>query len=141
MTPEWLRFTSIKKEVSSPAVALFSKSSVDKICQFWISAESFLIPVPVTAISSLGPTVMVKTLAPASKTIPLTSTPLERTTFVMFDAANVAISDGPFGTVFGVQFAAVFQSPELGFIFHVALSANADVANANVSSTNAAMDR
>ena len=59
----------------------------------------------------------------------------------MFEAANVAISDAPFGTVFGVQFAAVFQSPELGFVFHVALSANTDVANANVSSTKAALNR
>jgi hypothetical protein len=35
------------------------------------------------------------------------------------------MSDGPFGTVFGVQFAAVFQSLLVGSKFHVALPAKA----------------
>jgi hypothetical protein len=48
---------------------------------------------------------------------------------------------GPFGTVAGVQFVAVFQSPFLGLSFHVALPANADAASANVSSTKAGMNR
>ena len=42
---------------------------------------------------------------------------------VVRDRAKVAISAGPFGTVAGVQFAAVPQSPLLGLRFHVALPA------------------
>src|SRR5205809_8125656 len=44
-------------------------------------------------------------------------------TFVTFDAPKVATSDVPFGTVLGVQFAAVFQSPLVGFVAQVALPA------------------
>src|SRR5690349_9263266 len=45
------------------------------------------------------------------------------TTSVTFDVPNVAMSDVPFGTVLGVQFAAVFQSPLIGFVAQVALPA------------------
>jgi hypothetical protein len=55
--------------------------------------------------------------------MPFTSVLAERETPVVFEAANVAVSDGPFGMVGGVQLAPVFQSPELGFVFHVALPA------------------
>src|SRR5260370_40745328 len=44
-------------------------------------------------------------------------------TSVTFDVPNVATSDVPFGTVFGLQFAAVFQSPLAGVFGHVALPA------------------
>jgi hypothetical protein len=44
-------------------------------------------------------------------------------TSVTFDVPNVATSDVPFGTVFGLQFAAVFQSPLVGFVAQVALPA------------------
>jgi hypothetical protein len=37
--------------------------------------------------------------------------------------SNVAVSAGSFGTVAGVQFAAVFQSPLVGLRFQVALPA------------------
>jgi hypothetical protein len=37
--------------------------------------------------------------------------------------AKVAVSEAPFGTVCGVQFVAVFQSPEVGLSFQVALPA------------------
>jgi hypothetical protein len=47
----------------------------------------------------------------------------EMETLVVLDVANVAVSEGPLGTVGGVQLLAVFQSPETGFVFHVALSA------------------
>ena len=47
-----------------------------------------------------------------------------RDTFVAFEAAKVAMSLGPLGTVAGVQFAAVLQSPVLGLTFQVALPAN-----------------
>jgi hypothetical protein len=39
--------------------------------------------------------------------------------FVMLDVPNVAIALDPLGTVAGVQFAAVFQSPLPGLAFHV----------------------
>ena len=44
-------------------------------------------------------------------------------TSVTFDVPNVATSDVPFGTVFGLQFAAVFQSPLVGLVAQVALPA------------------
>ena len=55
--------------------------------------------------------------------IPFTSTLLETDTAVLLELAKVAVSEEPFGTVAGVQFAAVFQSPLVGFAFQVALSA------------------
>jgi hypothetical protein len=47
---------------------------------------------------------------------------VERTLIsVTFDWPKVATSVSLFGTVFGVQFSAVFQSPLVGFRFQVAL--------------------
>ena len=43
--------------------------------------------------------------------------------FVTFDMPNAAVSVVAFGTVCGLQFAAVFQSPLVGFVAHVALPA------------------
>jgi len=57
------------------------------------------------------------------KSMPFTSVLAESETPVVFDTSNVAVSDDPFGTVDGVQFAAVFQSPLMGLRFHVALPA------------------
>ena len=45
-------------------------------------------------------------------------------TLVVFERANVAVSADPLGTVGGVQFVAVFQSPEVGLRSHVALPAS-----------------
>ena len=59
--------------------------------------------------------------------MPLTSVFAEIETLVVFERANVAISAGPFGTVIGVQLAAVFQSPEPGLRSHVALLACATI--------------
>ena len=42
-------------------------------------------------------------------------------TLVVLENANVAMSYRPLGTVAGVQLLAVFQSPEPGLAFHVAL--------------------
>ena len=42
---------------------------------------------------------------------------------VIVETSKVAMSPGPFGTVLGVQFAAVYQSPLVGLRFQVALSA------------------
>ena len=59
-------------------------------------------------------------------------------TSVTFDVANVATSDVPFGTVLGVQFAAVFQSPLVGFVDQVALPARECCCAAKNSSAGAA---
>ena len=67
--------------------------------------------------------VIVNMLAPAWKVIPFNVTLDERETLVTLEASKVATSDRPFGTVAGVQFAAVFQSPLVGLKFQVALSA------------------
>jgi hypothetical protein len=64
---------------------------------------------------------IVKGLAPASKTIPLTSVLADREMSVTLDPANVAVSEGPLGIFRGVQLPAVFQSPLAGLAFHVAL--------------------
>src|SRR5712691_3808858 len=45
-------------------------------------------------------------------------------TSVTFDAPNVAMSVVELGTVGGIQFTAVFQSPLVGFVAHVALPAS-----------------
>src|SRR5438105_4819175 len=66
---------------------------------------------------------MVNALAPGLKTILFTSVLAETKTFVTLEAPKVAMSLGSLGTVFGVQFAAVFQSPLVGLRFQVALPA------------------
>jgi hypothetical protein len=68
--------------------------------------------------------VIVNVLAPASKTIPFSVTLDERETLVTLEDSKVAISDGPFGTVGGVQLPGVFQSPLAGLRFQVALPAS-----------------
>ena len=67
--------------------------------------------------------VIVNALAPALKTMPLTSVLAETETALRLLVAKVAVSDVPFGMVGGVQFAAWFQSPVAGPVFHVALAA------------------
>ena len=49
----------------------------------------------------------------------------DRETSVTDDVPNVAMSVVELGTVFGVQFSAVFQSPLVGLRFQVALPARA----------------
>src|SRR5436190_13085882 len=53
----------------------------------------------------------------------LTSVFADIETSVVLERPNVAISAGPLGTPFGVQFSAVFQSPEIGSRSHSALLA------------------
>jgi len=65
--------------------------------------------------------------APGLNTISLTSVGAETERLVRPELLKVAISDGPFGTVAGVQFVAVFQSPVAGLEFQVALPASASV--------------
>jgi hypothetical protein len=73
--------------------------------------------------SAPTPLVMVKADPPALNTIELTSVGSVGVMFLRCEVAKVAVSPGPFGTVAGVQFAAVFQSLLVGLRFHVALSA------------------
>jgi hypothetical protein len=55
--------------------------------------------------------------------MPLTSVFAEMETSVVLERPKVALSAGPLGTPFGVQLAAVFQSPEMGSRSHWALIA------------------
>jgi len=41
----------------------------------------------------------------------------------MFETPKVAVSEGPLGTVAGVQLVAIFQLPLVALVFHVALPA------------------
>ena len=82
-----------------------------------------MTPTPLMANVSEGPAVIVKALAPGLNWIPLTSVGPEMEMPVVLETANWAVSAGPFGTVAGVQLAAVFQSPLAGLRFHVALPA------------------
>ena len=52
--------------------------------------------------------------------ITLTSIFAESETLVVLERPNVAVSADPLGTVAGVQFVAVFQSPEPALRFQVA---------------------
>src|SRR5437588_12272595 len=56
--------------------------------------------------------------------MPLSSVFAEIEMAVVFERANVAVSADPLGTVAGLQFVLVFQSPERGLRFHVALPAS-----------------
>ena len=58
--------------------------------------------------------VIVNMLAPAWKVIPFRVTLDESETSAVLEAPKVAISERPFGTVAGIQLAAVFQSPLVG---------------------------
>src|SRR4030095_1698637 len=70
-------------------------------------------------------TVIVNGLAPESKTMPSSVVGEVIDTFLLFDIWKVAVSLGPFGTVSGVQLAAVFQSLDTGARSDVALPASA----------------
>jgi len=67
---------------------------------------------------------MVKTFAPAMKSISLTSTGAESEIDGWFVVEKVAISLLALGTILGVQLRSVFQSELDGFCFQVALPAN-----------------
>ena len=91
--------------------------------RFCILPELFVIPVPLIVKLEPGLGLIVNALAPALKMIPFTSAVAESEIAVMLEAAKVARSAGALGTVAGVQFAAVFQSPLVGLRFQVALPA------------------
>ena len=95
--------------------------------KFCMAPESFATPAPLIVKVLPAPVVILNELVAAElKTISATSVKLvERATSVLLERPNVATSAGPLGMVCGVQFAAVFQSPLVGFSFQVALSAEA----------------
>lgn len=102
-------------KVPLPALALLANTMVSwlptKCC---VTPELFVTPWPLMFNVNEELTVMVNALAPALKTIPFTSVSPESETAVRLLVANVAVSEGAFGMTCGVQFAAVFQSPEPG---------------------------
>jgi hypothetical protein len=128
--------------VKLPAVALLINRTVvnsvssplTEVTKFWVIPELFVIPVPLMVRLSMGLGVIVNALAPALNTMLLTSVLAETETPVVLDEAKVAVSAGPLGMVGGVQFAAWFQSPVGGLVFHVALSAKALLAAESRSS-------
>jgi hypothetical protein len=82
----------------------------------------------------------VNALAFELKAIRSTVVPAEIESDVWLLELKVATSGDPLGTVAGVQLVAVFQSPEAGFVSHVALPARAvgeTVNQATASSANA----
>jgi len=93
-----------------------------------VTPELFVMPTPLMVNVKPGLAVMVKGLRRAfeSNTIPLTSVFSEIERSVVLDKSKKAVSDGPFGTVVGIQLAPVFQSPEPGLRAHIALPPWAD---------------
>ena len=68
---------------------------------------------------------MLYALAPELKTIPATEVSEESVTLELLETSKDAVSEGLFGTVLGVQLAAVFQLALVGLRFQVALPARA----------------
>ena len=118
--------------VAFPAVALLLKLMLPwlpapsmVVTKFCVVPELFVMPTPLIVSVSIGGAVIVKALAPGLNWMPLTSVGSEMEMPVVLETPNWAVSAGPFGTVAGVQLAAVFQSPLAGLRFHVALPAKA----------------
>ena len=109
-----LLVNTIVPKLPAPSVA---------VTKFGLVAELFVGPTPLMVNVNVGLAVMVNALAPELNTMPLTSVFAESETLVILEVAKVAVSDAPLGTVVGVQFVAVFQSPVAGLAFHVALPA------------------
>src|SRR5438552_11183363 len=122
-------------KLALPAVELFentivpfpeASTAVTKLC---VAAELFVIPVPLTVRVEPGVTVMVcGFVAAVVNTMALTSVFAEIERSVVFEAPNVAVSADPLGTVAGLKFVTVFQSPEAGLRSHIALPAWAKLA-------------
>jgi len=119
-------------------VALFENKIVPNSSLLFAAATKlsifpalFVTPVPLRVNVTEGLAVIVKALAPASKTTPLTSVVADKLMLVTLDSSNVPVSLGPLGTVAGVQLAAVFQSLVTGLRFQVALPAKTVSLSAN----------
>ena len=126
-----------------PAVALpskmttlsgsFSLSIVGMAKNCWTMPELLTTPPPLkvncdTTDPKLSPTVILKGLPPGLKTMLSTSTGGNTIEVAgALETPKVAMSAEPFGTVAGVQLAAVLQSPVVGLRFQVALPPKATV--------------
>ena len=93
------------------------------VTKFCIVAELFDSPLPLMFNISEAGTLTLNALAPGLNTTLLTCVVAEMETEVILEISNVAVSEGPLGTVAGVQLAGLFQSLSTGLAFHVALSA------------------
>ena len=107
----------LPEKVITPMLESPAKAVVTK---FWVVPESFMTPAPLKVSPAWVVAVMEKASAPEAKTISFTSVAAESRIVGLLEVAKVAVSLGPFGTVFGIQFAAVFQSPLVGLVRHVA---------------------
>src|SRR5438105_4578619 len=117
------------KTVESPGLAVPKK----RICpglvesalftKFCVIPELFTIPAPTISKFNPGLLDIVKALAPELNVIWATVVPCEMEIASRLLELKPATSDDPLGTVVGLQFVAVFQSPSPGFRFHVALPA------------------
>ena len=112
--------------VKLPAIALPVKTILPDpaalaLTKFCVTPELFVIPKPLMVKTNAGLVVIVKLLAPGLNTIVFTSVLAEREMSVQFEMANVAVLAAPLGTVGGIQFGTLFQSPLLGLGLHVAL--------------------
>jgi hypothetical protein len=105
----------------APLVNIIGPLVVTKFC---VNAEMLLIPAALSVNAKVDG-VIVKALAFGLKKMVTTSVAAESEIAVVPDKSNVAVSPELLGTVMGVQLAAVFQSPEPGANFHVALPAKA----------------
>src|SRR6266568_6891639 len=128
------------KMVPSPEVALFTKVKpptnppLTSLKNVWTLFEALVIPDPLRMSGTPGSALMLNEFAPELKLSPLISVRADTATCVTLDMAKLAMSDGPFGTVCGIQFAAVFQSLFVGFLSQVALPANEGCCTARNSS-------
>src|SRR5207249_12222519 len=107
------------KMMEDPAVALLVKNIRPRlpapstaVTKFCVIPELFVMPTPLIVRVNPGSAVMVWGLVAAGvKRMLLTSVFAEIETAVVFERPNVAVSADALGTVMGVQFVAVFQSP------------------------------
>src|SRR5207248_7623241 len=99
------------------------------------------MPVPLMVRGAPTSLVMVKADPPALNTIELTSVGSVGVMFLRCEVAKVAVSAGPFGTVAGVQFAALLQLPLIGLKFQVALPAKTAFSAPSASVRMMAQDR
>ena len=120
---------------AAPAVALFENTIVPAlpeastaVTKFCVAPELFVMPMPLMVSVKLGLTVMLYAEAAGVNVMPFTSVFVEIATSLVFDKPNVATSADPLGTVAGLQFVTVFQSPEAGLRSHIALPAWAKLA-------------
>jgi hypothetical protein len=91
--------------------------------KLWVIPELLVMPAPMTFNGPFTSVLMVNALATGLNTISVIVVFADTETPVVPDVAKVATSALALGTVAGVQFVAVFQSPDPGAASQVALPA------------------